>query len=133
MKCRPTASERLASPPSFERSSSAAELTAPAATTSSPAPVRQVISPGGIEAWHVESPLVPLVALAFTFEGGATQDPADRSGVAQMMARLEGEVFFRALAEQVQNIESAGLAELRRTPGLRGLSSLPLRMTRKTG
>jgi len=53
--------------------------------------------------------------------------------VAQMMARLEGEVFFRALAEQVQNIESAGLAELRRTPGLRGLSSLPLRMTRKTG
>src|SRR3954467_6489068 len=58
------------------------------APSTSPTQVRPVTSPGGIEAWHVESPLVPLVALAFTFEGGATQDPADRSGVAQMMARL---------------------------------------------
>jgi cytochrome P450 len=51
--------------------------------------------------------------------------------VAQMMARLEGEIFFRALAEWVQDLEPAGPAELRCTPGLRGLSRLPLRMTRK--
>jgi zinc protease len=54
----------------------------------SPAQVRQVLSPGGIEAWHVESHIVPLIALAFTFEGGAAQDPRAKPGVAHMMARL---------------------------------------------
>src|SRR3712207_3196460 len=62
---------------------------APAETQSaSPTEVRSVKSPGGIEAWHVESPIVPLIALAFTFEGGAAQDPAGKPGVAHMMARL---------------------------------------------
>jgi zinc protease len=56
--------------------------------SASPAKVRQVLSPGGVEAWHVESDLVPLVALAFTFEGGATQDPAGKAGAAQMLSRL---------------------------------------------
>lgn len=49
--------------------------------------------------------------------------------VAQMMARLEGEVFFRALAARVQTIELAGTPQLRMNPGLRGLSSLPIRLT----
>ena len=62
--------------------------TASIETLSPPAPVRQVVSPGGIEIWHVESPLVPLVALAFAFEGGAAQDPPEKPGVAQMLARL---------------------------------------------
>src|SRR5690349_1330366 len=56
--------------------------------SASPTQVRSVVSPGGIEAWHVESEIVPVVALAFTFEGGAAQDPADKPGVAHMMARL---------------------------------------------
>src|SRR3712207_5629644 len=54
----------------------------------SPTQARAVVSPGGIEAWHVESSVVPLVALAFTFEGGAAQDPEGKPGVAQMLARL---------------------------------------------
>ena len=45
-------------------------------------------SADGVEAWHVDSDIVPLIALAFTFEGGAAQDPADKPGVAQMLARL---------------------------------------------
>lgn len=53
------------------------------------------------------------------------------SCVAQMMARLEGEVFFRTLARKVQDIEIVGPPQLRLQPGLRGLSSLPLRLTRK--
>jgi zinc protease len=56
--------------------------------SASPAKVRQVVSPGGVEAWHVQSDLVPLVALAFTFEGGGAQDPAAKPGVAQMLSRL---------------------------------------------
>jgi hypothetical protein len=54
------------------------------------------------------------------------------SCVAQMMARLEGEVFFASLARKVQDIELIGPAQLRLQPGLRGLSSLPLRLIRKT-
>jgi cytochrome P450 len=46
--------------------------------------------------------------------------------VAQMMARLEGEVFFRALAEKVGTLTCTGPSQLRLVPGLRGLSSLPL-------
>lgn len=46
--------------------------------------------------------------------------------VAQMMARLEGEVFFSTLATRVSAIESDGPAQLRLVPGLRGLTSLPL-------
>jgi cytochrome P450 len=55
------------------------------------------------------------------------------SCVAQMMARLEAEVFLRALARKVQDIEIVGPSKLRLQPGLRGLSSLPLRLTRKSG
>ena len=54
----------------------------------SPTPVREVVSPGGVEAWHVESELVPLIALAFTFEGGAAQDPPGKAGAMQMLSRL---------------------------------------------
>ena len=62
------------------------ETTAPAAN--SPTTALPVTTAAGIEAWHVESPVVPMIALAFTFEGGAAQDPAGKSGCAQMLARL---------------------------------------------
>jgi len=55
------------------------------------------------------------------------------SCVAQMMARLEAEVFFGALARKVESIELTGPAILRLQPGLRGLTSLPLRLKRKRG
>jgi zinc protease len=54
----------------------------------SPTKVKTLISPGGIEAWHVESDMVPLIAVAFIFEGGSAHDPAHKPGVAQMLARL---------------------------------------------
>jgi zinc protease len=56
--------------------------------TASPAEVRSLVTPGGIEVWYVESDFVPLVSLAFNFEGGAAHDPAGRAGAAQMVARL---------------------------------------------
>jgi cytochrome P450 len=46
--------------------------------------------------------------------------------VAQMMARLEGQVFFEVLARKAATLESAGPPQLRLNPGLRGLASLPL-------
>jgi cytochrome P450 len=54
------------------------------------------------------------------------------SCVAQMMARLEAEVFFQALARKVERIELTGSAQLRLQPGLRGLTALPMRLTRSS-
>jgi zinc protease len=62
--------------------------TAVAPRDASPTAVNTFVTPRGIEVWQVESDVVPLVAMAFTFEGGAAQDPANRPGVAQMLSRL---------------------------------------------
>ena len=42
--------------------------------------VKALTSPGGVEAWHVESDVVPLIAVAFIFEGGSAQDPDGQAG-----------------------------------------------------
>ncbi|HEX8417314.1 MAG TPA: pitrilysin family protein [Methylobacterium sp.] len=78
--------------------------TAPRSATS-PTAALPVVTAAGIEAWHVESPVVPLIALAFTFEGGAAQDPEGKAGVAQMLARLldegAGELSSDAFQERL--------------------------------
>jgi cytochrome P450 len=51
--------------------------------------------------------------------------------VAQMMARLEGEVFFRTIGEKVGSLEHTGDPAMRLVPGLRGLSRLPIALTRR--
>src|SRR6201994_955464 len=50
------------------------------------AKIQHLISPGGIEAWFVQDSTVPLIAMEYAFGGGATQDPADKSGVGNMVA-----------------------------------------------
>ena len=50
--------------------------------------IQHLISPGGIEAWFVQDATVPLVAMEFGMGGGAAQDPADKSGVGNMVADL---------------------------------------------
>jgi zinc protease len=52
------------------------------------AKIQHLISPGGIEAWFVQDATVPLVAMEFGISGGAAQDPADKSGVGNMVAGL---------------------------------------------
>ena len=54
----------------------------------SPTTALPVVAVPGVEAWHVESNVVPMIALSFTFEGGAAQDPEGKAGCAQMLARL---------------------------------------------
>ncbi|RMH48420.1 MAG: insulinase family protein [Alphaproteobacteria bacterium] len=51
----------------------------------------EITSPGGITAWLVEEHAIPVVSLAISFAGGATLDPADRAGLASMMAALLSE------------------------------------------
>jgi zinc protease len=50
--------------------------------------IQRVVSPKGIEAWLVEEHSVPLIAISFAFVGGASQDPAARPGVANMVSSL---------------------------------------------
>ena len=52
------------------------------------AKIQKLVSPGGIEAWFVQDATVPLVAMEYSFDGGAAQDPADKPGVASMVAGL---------------------------------------------
>lgn len=50
--------------------------------------IERVVSPLGIEAWVVHEPS-PLIAVEFAFAGGgATQDPADKLGLANLAASL---------------------------------------------
>jgi zinc protease len=67
----------------------------------------RVISPLGIEAWLVRSPTAPLIAIDFAFRGGSSQDPADKPGVASMVAALidegAGELDARAFHERLES------------------------------
>jgi zinc protease len=46
--------------------------------------IERVVSPGGIEAWLVHEPAVPLIAIDFAFAGGAAQDPMGKAGTATL-------------------------------------------------
>lgn len=48
--------------------------------------VQRITTPGGLEAWLVESYAVPLVALEFAIRGGAAQDPPEKPGLATLLA-----------------------------------------------
>jgi zinc protease len=59
-------------------------LAAPALATT----IERVVSPGGIEAWLVHEPAVPMIAVDFAFVGGAAQDALGKAGTATLVASL---------------------------------------------
>jgi zinc protease len=71
------------------------------------ATVQKVATTSGIEAWLVEDYTVPLVAIEFGFAGGASQDPAGKPGVVNLLAALldegagpyDSDSFHRLLEE----------------------------------
>jgi zinc protease len=50
--------------------------------------VQKVRSPAGVEAWLVEEHSLPLIALDFAFDGGATRDPENMAGSAYLTSGL---------------------------------------------
>jgi zinc protease len=71
--------------------SAAAAIVAFAASAAVPAhatTIERVVSPGGVEAWLVHEPAVPLIAIDFAFSGGAIQDPAGKAGTANLVTSL---------------------------------------------
>jgi zinc protease len=77
-----------------------AALAAPAEATT----IERVVSPGGIEAWLVHEPAVPLIAIDFAFAGGSVQDPPGKSGTANLAASLldegAGDLDSKAFADR---------------------------------
>ena len=76
-------------------------IAAPAAQASD-MKLERVTSPGGIEAWLVESHANPLIAIRFAFRGGATQDDKGKEGLAYFVSAMmdEGAADLDALAFQ---------------------------------
>jgi zinc protease len=85
---------------------SAALAFLPAGPASATTRIERVVSPGGIEAWLVREPLVPLIAMEFAFRGGASQDPSEKSGVAYMAAAAldegAGELDAKAFQARIE-------------------------------
>jgi zinc protease len=75
--------------------------------------IQEVKSEKGVTAWLVEDYTVPVVSIRFSFEGGSTQDPDGKEGLAELMTGLfdEGAGNLDSDAFQI-SLDDAG-AEMR--------------------
>ncbi len=71
--------------------------------------IQKVTSDKGITAWLVEDYSVPIVSIRFAFEGGSSQDPEGKGGLAELMTGLfdEGAGDLDSEAFQVK-LDDAG-------------------------
>ena len=53
--------------------------------------IQKIKSPSGIEAWLVEEHSVPLISLRYAFDGGNSQDPLGKEGLANFIAAMMDE------------------------------------------
>lgn len=67
---------------------SALFLILPALTAHAAMTIQEVKSSKGITAWLVEDYSVPIITLRFDFDGGSTQDPEGKEGLANLMTGL---------------------------------------------
>jgi zinc protease len=72
--------------------------------------IEPVRSAGGIEAWLVEDYTNPIITVAASFKGGATQDPEDKSGLASLISTMfdEGAGPYDSTAFQAR-LEELGI------------------------
>lgn len=68
--------------------------------------IERIKTPAGIEVWFVRDDTLPILSLNFAFDGGASQDPADRAGLAYMTAALldegAGDLDAKVFQEQLE-------------------------------
>jgi zinc protease len=80
-----------------------AAFAAPAGATT----IERVVSPGGIVAWLVHEPAVPMIAVDVAFDGGAVQDPSGKAGTASFVASLldegAGDLDSKAFADRLES------------------------------
>lgn len=69
--------------------------------------IEKITSPAGIQAWLVREQTVPLVTLNYAFNGGSSQDDANKAGAANLAAGLldegAGELDGKAFHERLEN------------------------------
>jgi zinc protease len=79
-----------------------------AATPADAMNIKRITSPGGMEAWLVESHANPLIAMRFAFRGGAAQDPKGKGGLAYFVSGMvdegAGELNSIAFQERLQSL-----------------------------
>lgn len=63
-------------------------LILPAITARAAVAIQDVKSDKGVTAWLVEDYTVPIIAVRFVFDGGSTQDPPGKEGLANLMTGL---------------------------------------------
>ena len=92
----------------FSLASALALLAAIAASPVDAMEIKRVTSPAGIEAWLVESHANPLIAMRFAFRGGASQDPANKQGLAYFVSGMidegAGDLESVAFQERLQTL-----------------------------
>ncbi|MEX0582939.1 MAG: pitrilysin family protein [Sneathiella sp.] len=70
--------------------------------------VQKVVSPGGIKAWLVEEPTIPIVSMNVAWRGGSSLDPADKAGLAYLasstMDEGAGEYDSKAFQETLSDM-----------------------------
>ncbi len=70
--------------------------------------VKQIKTKNGIEAWLVEDHSVPLVSLKFAFEGGSSQDPDGKEGLANFLTTMldegAGDLNSNAFQEKIEDL-----------------------------
>jgi zinc protease len=85
----------------------AAAVLIAATNAASAVTIEKIVSPSGIEAWLVRDKSVPLITLNYAFNGGASQDDADKSGTAHFAADLldegAGELDSKTFHERLEN------------------------------
>jgi zinc protease len=68
--------------------------------------VERLITPAGIELWFVRDDTLPILSMNFAFEGGASQDPVDRAGLAYTTAAMldegAGDLDAKAFQERLE-------------------------------
>ncbi len=68
--------------------------------------IERVVTPAGIELWFVKDDTLPILSMYFAFEGGASQDPADRAGLAYFTAAMldegAGDLDARTFQERLE-------------------------------
>ncbi len=88
-------------------------LSALAVPASGEVAIQEVKSDKGVTAWLVEDYSVPIVSINFAFEGGSTQDPAGKEGLAELMTGLFDEGAGQLDSDAFQTkLDDAG-AEMR--------------------
>ncbi|MFN3662097.1 M16 family metallopeptidase [Yoonia sp.] len=69
--------------------------------------IQEITSPGGINAWVVEEPSIPFVALEIRFRGGASLDESGKRGAINLMAALLEEGAGDLDAQEFQTAREA--------------------------